>query len=62
MDKSIRDSYYEFGFFRLKPTEQRLEGKGTEIKLHKQWYDILLILVRCRGRELSSKVGYGRMK
>jgi len=54
MAKLTTKSYYEFGRFRLKPKSRMLECDGETVGLHNQWYDILLILVRCR-RVVSSK-------
>ncbi|MBC8029216.1 MAG: winged helix-turn-helix domain-containing protein [Pyrinomonadaceae bacterium] len=48
MAKLTAESYYEFGRFRLKPKDRVLECEGKAVRLHDQWYDILLILVRRR--------------
>lgn len=48
MNTPSGESRYAFGSFRLKPMEKMLECEGKEVRLHKQWYDILLMLVRCK--------------
>jgi DNA-binding winged helix-turn-helix (wHTH) protein/Tfp pilus assembly protein PilF len=55
MNVPARESYYEFGLFRLKPALRMLEYAGAEVHLKRQLYDILLILVRCRKRIVTSK-------
>src|SRR2546423_4561349 len=50
-----RDTYYYFGRFRLYPTERALECDGVEVRLHRQWLDILLILIRRRDYKVSNK-------
>lgn len=48
--------HYDFGCFRLyHPPERTLSCKGVEVKLNAQWYVILLILVRCRGRKVRGE-------
>lgn len=47
MAKLTPESYYEFSRFRLRPKARMLECDGKAVGLHSQWYDILLILVRC---------------
>lgn len=48
--------HYDFGRFRLYlPPERKLECNSVEVKLNAQWYAILLILVRCRGRKVRSE-------
>ena len=55
MQKEFKEVYYGFRSFRLKPTERVLECKGVDVRLHKQWYDVLLILVRCKGRVVQAE-------
>jgi len=55
MNIPTRESYYEFDSFRLKLALRVLERGGNEVHLKKQLYDILLILVRCRKRIVTSK-------
>ena len=55
MSKEAQKIYYEFSSFRLYPVERTLECECAEVKLNDQWYDILLILVRCRSRKVKSE-------
>lgn len=54
MAKLTRESFYEFGRFRLKPKARVLECEGKPVDLQDQGYDTLLILVRCK-RHVTNK-------
>jgi DNA-binding winged helix-turn-helix (wHTH) protein/Tfp pilus assembly protein PilF len=54
MAEETKEIYYEFGSFRLYPIERVLKCEDAEVKLHNQWFEILLILVRCRQRIVKS--------
>src|SRR4051812_37531937 len=42
--------YYEFGPFRLRPVERELRRGAEVVRLTDKRYELLLILLRCRGR------------
>lgn len=55
MSKVARGTYFEFGRFRLYPTERVLECDGDEVRLARQRLDILHILLKCRDRKVPNK-------
>lgn len=48
--------FYEFGNFRLDPTSRHLSQEGKKVLLPSKVFDILLLLIRNRGRILTKEL------
>src|SRR5690349_5179413 len=54
MDKNPKH-FYEFGPFRLDPSERVLSCAGSPVPLTPKAFDTLLVLVRCSGRTVEKE-------